>query len=336
MDFAGIFGGFPANRALPESDKSHRLLQKNRLDVSPHYQLSVIEMNSTYLESVDKWYGFRGFITMVALVPIIMFIAFSVGMVNVTLNRTSGGEDDAFVLIFVACLGLPFVAAAIWLMRRDSFVYTHYPIRFNRVTRTVHVFRRDGSVLTVPWNKVFFTLALAAPASQAWNIMGHVMNKDGNTVQETFFLSVSDSGTPDGLHLLRSHWEFVRRYMEEGPQSVTGQVQFCLPIARQRESFMFGVHRLMANSSTTALYLWPIMLMSMAFDLLVVPFRFIAMRTSKIPQWPKEVTAGSAVEAGDPYAIEGDRKGTRRAVFPEAAAAAGVRFVAPPAPPKSS
>lgn len=336
MDF-GIFKRFPAGRPLTAQEQANRLHQSKRLEVAPHYQLSVIEMNSTYLESVDKWYGLKGTITGITLTVILFFTGLYSALVHVSLNRTPsepGAGDDTFVLIFAACLFLPLLALAIWMLCKDSFTYTHYPIRFNRRTGTVHVFREDGSVLTVPWkNEVVFTLTLAAPVQNIWNAMGHILAKDRATVEESFSLSVSETGAPEGKLFLRSHWEFVRRFMEDGPGEVTGQVQFCLPIARARESFMFWLHRMLANSSTNSPFMWPIVYALMAIAVVLAPFRFIAMRTSKIPVWPAEVVAQSAIDAGDPFAIEGDEKGTRRAVFPEAAQAAGMRFVAPPAVP---
>jgi hypothetical protein len=69
--------------------------------------------------------------------------------------------------------------------------------------------------------------------------------------------------------------------------------------------------------------------MMFPFCLVVSLFRLIAMRTSKIPQWPKEVDASCAIDPDDPYAIEGDANGDRVAVFPEAARDAGVGFCAP-------
>jgi hypothetical protein len=63
-------------------------------------------------------------------------------------------------------------------------------------------------------------------------------------------------------------------------------------------------------------------------------FRLFSMRTSKVSQWPKEVDATCVVERDDPYAIEGAANGDRVAVFPEAAAAVGVSFSAPPSNPQ--
>jgi len=50
------------------------------------------------------------------------------------------------------------------------------------------------------------------------------------------------------------------------------------------------------------------------------------MRTSKIPVWPDDVEKDCRIEVDDPYAIIGDENGDRVAVYPEAAAAAGVEF----------
>jgi len=54
MDFAGLVGKVRANRLLTEFERQSQLYQKQRLDIQPDDQLSIIEINSTYLESVDK------------------------------------------------------------------------------------------------------------------------------------------------------------------------------------------------------------------------------------------------------------------------------------------
>ena len=56
---------------------------------------------------------------------------------------------------------------------------------------------------------------------------------DRNTVLDTFSFSV-DSTDQDEL---RSHWEFMRRYMEEGPQDAYKRVEVCMPLNGQKESF---------------------------------------------------------------------------------------------------
>jgi hypothetical protein len=336
MDFSGLLRNFSTSRPLTVDDRRHRLRQKERLEIAPHYQLSVIRLNSTYLELVDKWYAERGLITALAFAAFaIVGGGFGLTGARLILNAIfkSAPYVDPEILIWngtgMIAMVIPIGWALSVVLRKESFQYTHYPTRFNRRTRLVHVFRTNGSVLTVPWHKIFFTIAPVDHLNKFWNILGHVLEDDRETVSETFAFSISEMGSPEGMILMRSHWEFVRRYMEDGPASVAGQVQFCLPLDDKRETFLTGMHRLLANSSGACLYS-PIVLASMALSILITPFRYFSSRSSRVPKWPDEVEASSAIENGDPYAIVGTARGDRIAVYPQAAEDAGVRFMGPP------
>ena len=332
---------YRANRPLTEKERAYHLKQHQRLNVEPHYQLSVIKLNSTYLETVDKWFAWKGSISAIAIVVFTMFVG-TLGTISLSwLLEAVGGtsEDSAYWLansagmaVLGACIGW----CAVWLLRKESFALTHYPIRFNRKTRMVHVFRTDGTVLSVPWDEVFFTLEHMVQWNE-FEVRGHVLEPDKVTVRESFALSYLGSlshmdADPNctefsSQDFVRANWEFVRRYMEDGPQAVAGQVQFCMPVATRRESVMVSAQRVFANIAGAPL---PLFLMLFPFCAVISLFRLIAMRTSKVPQWPKEIDAVCAIEPNDPYAIEGNAGGDRAAVFPEAALAAGVGFVAPP------
>lgn len=154
---------------------------------------------------------------------------------------------------------------------------------------------------------------------------GHVLAADRETVVESFALSHHDVTHHQDLDpaatqysdqdFVRSHWEFIRRYMEEGPNTVIDPVQFCIPVDGRRESAIFGMHRVFANFSGHS---WVMIAMVAPICLTIALFRIFAMRTSKIPCWPQEVEAACVVEDGDPYAITGDADGRRMAVYPKA------------------
>lgn len=59
---------------MTEQDLAYQLHQKKRLDVRPRDQLSVIRMNSTYLESVDKWFGWKGLVSAIAIAIFLIFM----------------------------------------------------------------------------------------------------------------------------------------------------------------------------------------------------------------------------------------------------------------------
>lgn len=333
MDFAGLLRKFPSDRLLTEDEKKLQLKQKQLLDIAPHYQLSVIEMNSTYLESIDKWYAEKGTITAAMLTLAGIFITGFFAMLYVVMTRdpSSGlGTSDTPIMIFAGVTTLPVILTAAWLIKKDAFAYTHYPIRFDRSKRMVYVFRTDGTVLSSSWDTLFFTIKQVDHGHKFWNILGHVMASDGVTVKESFALGLTSDGSPDGIAILRSHWEFIRRYMEVGPTSVIGQVEFCMPIKDRYESMHVAVHRFLANASGGGAFFLPARLFSILFYTFVLPFRFIAMRTSKIPRWPNDVEVETAIIDGDPYAIKGSARGDRISIFPAAAQAADVRFTGPP------
>jgi hypothetical protein len=341
MDFLGLIGSYPKRRPLTDLERSLHLDQKRRLNVEPHYQLSVIKMNSGYLESVDKWYGWKGLLTGVgaAIFCIFLYGIFAVGFGSggVIWEKMTADErlDQVFFTLIIAVISFPLIWLGIWLIKKDSFAYTHYPIRFDRKSRTVHVFRIDGTTLSTPWDQVFFTLGHLAQWNE-WEIRGHVLESDRVTVRETFVLSylgslsaadtAAEAAEYSSKDFVRAHWEFVRRFMEEGPESVLSQVQFCMPIDGRRESIRVSVERVFANFAGAPFLLYGVVF---PFCLVVSVFRVIAMRTSKIPEWSDDVEKCCVVESGDPYAIAGGSNGDRVAVFPEAAAAAGACYGAP-------
>jgi len=340
MDFTNRIRVYSRKRQLTEQERRHHLRQKKRLALEPHYQLSVIKMNSTFLDSVDKWFGWKGLMTAISLSLICMFSYGAVTMCFETgptswgnMSRDEKSEQVAFsCAIFL--ISLPPILVGIWGLRKESFTYTHLPIRFNFKTQMVHVFRANGTALSIPWNEIFFTLG-HLPVTSDWEVRGHILEPDNITIRESFALSYAGSISPadvsapvdhvSSADFVRAHWEFIRRYMEEGPQSVSNQVQFCMPIDKRKESVRISLERTFANISGAPILIF---LMLIPYCLIVFFFRLIAVRTSKIPVWPDDIEASSKVEPGDPFAIEGTPKGDRMALFPDAALAAGVGFQA--------
>ncbi|MFC5476859.1 DUF6708 domain-containing protein [Massilia suwonensis] len=326
------------NRLLNDEEKLHHLKQGQRLALEPQYQLSVIKLNSSYLESVDKWFGWKGILTAFAIIVITIFACGFLGIVYVTLTSPSDlrpANDGWWICTVIAIMIFPVIAAAIWLLKKEAFAYTHYPIRFDRKNQMVYVFRKNGTVASVRWDAVFFTLG-HMPQWNEWEVRGHILESDKVTVRETFALSYVGSidaenaglgGANDSSKdLVRAHWEFIRRYMEDGPQDVIKQIQFCMPVDKRKEAFRVGAERVFANFAGAPFLVYWIMF---PLCLGVSVFRWIAMRTSKVPQWPSEVEASCMVEPNDPYAIKGTPTGERTAVFPKAALDANVYFCIP-------
>lgn len=194
---------------------------------------------------------------------------------------------------------IPAILFSFKLLKTEWFAWTHYPVRFDRKNRLVHVFRLNGSTYSVPWDSVFFTTGLShrKDANKDYYISGHVLADDNKTVIDTFCLPATHSDRKQ----LERHWEFVRRYMEEGPESVIGVVDFCLPIAKKREGYRFGQLYLLSGFNGAPLFLFPLLFV-LAF-IFSVP-RYLAMVTSRVPVWPESIESLCRIDKDDPYRVD--------------------------------
>ena len=299
MEYSGLIQKYKINRPLADEERELQLKQKQTLDVEPHYAFSVLKINNTYMELADKYYGWRGFLTLGLLVCLsatlfMLYIALMVLFVDS--SREIGDKQSEAVMagLFMLAMTLPLLALIFWALRKEAFHLTHFPIRLNHKTRTVHLFRpdRSGTILSVPWDEVFFTLGRGQVLGH-WDIRGHVLDADKVTVKESFAL-----GMPwDDKEVLLRNWEFMRRYMEHGPQKLIDLIPLYWPIATHKEPWIVGLQRLLLNfpgSFGAHTYMLP-------FFILFSFGRVLANRTSRIPQWPAEIDATCPIEPNDPF-----------------------------------
>ncbi|OZI30684.1 hypothetical protein CAL29_22075 [Bordetella genomosp. 10] len=297
MDNTGIYPKFPNNRPLTQWEREKQLRQKQRLDVAPRSELAVVKLNSTYLQSVDRWYGTRGFLALLGLAIAGICLYWSADFLWIVASGQVPNENGLWPVIFTGCAVLLVLALlGLSMAGKELFRWTYYPIALDRKRRMVHVFRLDGTVLSVPWDEVFFTLGRGKGIFGAlnWDLRGLVLHADRKTVRETFAFSI----VIDREEVVLAHWEFLRRYMEEGPAAVIDAVRFCMPVDGQREPAAAGRERIFANHVAMPGAMWLVM---WPFNTLQSWARMLVMRTSRIPQWPPEVAATLTVADGDPY-----------------------------------
>ena len=303
MDYYGLFPKFKFNRLLNVDEKNNKLKNEQLIATAEQSLISdakVISMNSHYLELVDKYYsakgmaGFVGAAAVIMLTPSVLFLLYSIFF--------EYGWSDLSAVSMYSLLIVIFLATDVWMfkiLKTEWFAWTHYPIRFDRKNRLVHYIRLDGSARSVPWDNVFFTSGLSHRKgfNKDYYISGHILEDDNETVIDTFCLPATSSDRK----ALERHWEFVRRYMEEGPESVVHAVKECLPIAGKREGYQFGLIILISAHSGAPIILFPLIFtLSFIFS---IP-RYIAMVTSKIPVWPKNIEEQCTALENDPYAVD--------------------------------
>ncbi|WP_157084912.1 DUF6708 domain-containing protein [Hydrogenophaga palleronii] len=304
LDITGMAFPFKVNRPLNDHEQQHRFSIKTPAGTKPHYVLSLIKLNNTFVECVDKWYAMRGYTAMAGAA----FLAFFGTILVMGVSDLLQGEPFDYVLAFLLLMATALFFIAIYIFTRDAFTYTHYPIRFNRKNRQVYVFRRNGTVLKICWDNIYWTIYGHGVGTHDLFVAGHVMDEDKITVKETFGLSVTTAGKP-GEEKLKNHFEFFRRYMEEGPAQVLDAIKpaplIMLPgIDKVRESWAFGWERLTLheNGSLLGMSLYQVFAFPESF------FRWFAMQTSKIPQWPQWVEDECAIEPNDIWVRDGPHR----------------------------
>ncbi|HEK1721319.1 TPA: hypothetical protein SMT55_003594 [Proteus mirabilis] len=301
MDYYGLHPNFKLNRPLNNEEIAGRLDQNSRIDLANEElipDIKVIAINSHYLETVDKYYSSKGIFSFIGAFGAISILGmFFWALISLLLS----GNYDSTTIVCLIIIGIPAILMGffmLFLLKTEWFTWTHYPIRFDRKNQMVYAFRTDGSIITVPWAKVFFTTGLnyVKNISADYYISGHVLADDNNTVIDTFCLPASTGN----LALLQYHWEFIRRYMEEGPENIIQQVEFCLPIANKKESYGFTFFYICTLFK--GLFKILMLLMFPLIFIISIP-RYIAILTSRRPVWPKEIEELCKIEPNDPYIL---------------------------------
>jgi hypothetical protein len=296
MDNTGLCIAFPNNRPLTQRERDLHLKQNQRLDIKLAWELSLVKMNSSHLISVDRWYGVRGSLTLVGLAIAIMCGYFAVIMAWAPISGDVPNENGLWAVLFGGAAGCgACVAMGLWFVSKEMFRWTYYPIALDRTNRMVHVFRLNGTTLSVPWDQIYFTLGRGGGfGALNWDLRGLVLDKDGVTVRDTFAFSVL-AQDPD---IVRGHWEFLRRYMEQGPKGIAAMVTTCVPLDGQREPFEFGNARIFIKDRGLPTL---IKLTMVPFNVLHCIARWAVMQTSKVPVFPDAVMRTLQTDLDDPY-----------------------------------
>ena len=303
MQSSGLLWKYKVNRPLTDDEREHQLKQKEQLDVEPIDQLSVIKANNTYLEVVDKYYAMKGWFTLTGIVGLSFFSWAWLYVVISDIVRASTNWDAGQYIwtFFISLISILAIFACVYqILLKESFTYTHYPVRFNRKTRMVHIFMTDGRQLSVPWDDIFFYLAAGEKGEKGWrDLRGHILDKDGKTVVDTFAMMLSQPGK-DAIDIMTRQWEFIRRYMEEDHVAMINKIQNCMPIDGKYETWETAWERLLAESSGAEVPLG-LKLIAIPLACIQLPFRMLAMHSSDLPLWNKEIEAANVIEADDPY-----------------------------------
>ncbi|WP_413494793.1 DUF6708 domain-containing protein [Morganella psychrotolerans] len=235
---------------------------------------SVIEFNENYIEVIDDNYFDKGKASLYLFGTSVGFMGLGLYCI---IHFIFVNQIYLMVLFFIISLLMSLLMGKFLL--HDWFKKTHYPVRFDRKNKLVHVYQYNNDIISLSWNDVYFTLY---KNRLTYCLIGHVLASDYETVINSF--SFGRMGNKTEAQAL---WRFIRCYMEEDCIEELSQIiEITLPIAEKKENYLWGFLCLSKMNS------WADWL----FSFLIIPQsvisslpRYIGMRTCKIPQWNKSV-----------------------------------------------
>lgn len=308
MDYAG-FGrrhAYPVNRPLTDVERATHYDQKKAGNAPPMDFLSVIKLNSSYIELVDRWYPVRGFWAWTSAI-IGFFVLCMILYLFYFLFLRAGTAPKEWWSPYVGGMLLSLMLVFVWFgvsypFKLEFLRWTHYPMRLNRKTRQVHVFRQNGTVLTVPWDALYIVRGEAkiSLVGTTYDLRAHVLDADGVTVRESFSLGYTMPCKPESMD---KFWAFLQPYME-APDGVERSYKHLqggplMPLDGRKEGWRWSIVRTFAPGWP---YPWTMLLFCIPLGLNAVG-RMFAMATSKQPRWQAEVEAANVIEADDPYQL---------------------------------
>lgn len=229
---------YAQQRYGPEVDAEGKLWKgEDRVEVTPTDAHGVYSFNDICIDVRGSWMEEkRGLITFLFLsfaIGLNGYLGYVMGFFPLTLlTRSLNGSDEAMTAegyVFIPLSVVTWLVANyfLWkyawrLFRLELFTQRHIIARFNRKTRQVYLNRPKyaGGLVVLPWDATIAAIDPDAPDSQ---VIGECLAlawpqefNPGIGYEEMAFV-----GQPmDGNREVLGFWEFIRRYMEEGPDAV--------------------------------------------------------------------------------------------------------------------
>nr|WP_225780649.1 DUF6708 domain-containing protein [Pseudomonas sp. Marseille-Q3773] len=271
----------------------------------PHARGPVYAFNDTFMDmrcggSEEK----RGLLTLATLggaLPTISVL--TITALNFLWTDITDHETRSLLTVLLTVIMTTAAGAVLYIYTKYGVAYTrlemltsrHLLIRFNRKTQQVHLHRPSycGGIVTFPWKTTGSTalypeddsLSLGMRLGLVWH-----PSRTGFPHMEIALLGKQGQGGSE----LRDEWEFIRRYMEEGPDAVPRpRLSTQLPSPVQAFSAQFeGLGRFFRKSSwlfkVVLLMVWP------AF-VIIGTGHWLSLLLCWRPRWPKVIR-----EAGRP------------------------------------
>jgi len=222
------------NRGVYENEEEELIeAAKKSASDSPKSRGPIYIYNEHVLEMrCGMWEDKRGLISILSLAIILSAVFnlwIAIGGIEKIIHLTSHGKpygEQLFMSLFflgiALTLSLPYLKYGLRFSRLEMFTSRHLLIRFNRTAQQVYLHRPAycGGVVTLPWSgvsssgsdkKSSIASGVGIPLALIWSPAF-----TGTLRPELVWVGKSANNFAE----LQAEWEFIRRFMDEGPEGL--------------------------------------------------------------------------------------------------------------------
>ncbi|MCL6232043.1 hypothetical protein [Acinetobacter amyesii] len=263
---------------------------KNKL--IPYFNIQ--EINEDYIICTDAWEEIRGLPSLFSVWFSLLIVIFVVFIFFILLNMIIKGNIELpFWIIFLGFIGGIYLFKRIFQISfgRELFGYTHYPLIFNRKKQELHYFEPyQKKWISAPWSDYHFSININENHEYAVNAS---LIDQNEIIQQVVVFPFRFRS----LSLVEGHWEFFRRYMTgEDLEKLKNNIHYYAPnVIDRKEIARETWFRLKLLRFSERDYFTDQVKLPSDFNLNLLIFgipqfliRRLCVRTSKIPQVPKE------------------------------------------------
>ena len=209
-----------------EKDWTKESVSNNPRAIGPYYAY-----NDRYIEIRGGMFeNFRGIVTWISLLMFfIPYISFEMGFdaaLDLYNHQSKDVISDIIFIIICSIITLIFVYLCIryfrYVYRLELFTIRHIRIRFNRVTRQVYIQRPKycGGTVVFKWEHImpgnFGDSGSDMSGTNMVNLIVFHPYKTGFPIAHSVGIGKNTYKGQD----YKDEWEFIRRYMEDGPENL--------------------------------------------------------------------------------------------------------------------
>lgn len=304
------------SRSVTDAEISARLPQKQSCAETAKSCGTIFKATDSYLEVCDGLYREKGWGVLAFVMSGIPLLIFIVGAIWLGINVPSAVEargqtellhwlSGFFALVGIAAFMLPLRSLLV-----DCFNYTRKPIRFNRIDRTIYAFRHNGpgGVIAVPWESAFLYVERqpkSGLASTAARVVRCLVLDEKGGVSDSFpigkrvVLASSEEGKlgKQVMNELYEDFEYYRRFMEEGPDSLPPVAEFLSTEISFRNSLRLQFDGMSDMMKSGNAFLWLMGVVAAIPTFLLAVAYHIAQVTCREPVWPEMVEQSCMTES---------------------------------------